>query len=247
MRLKNLLFVLPFLPTLSTTMAQTDSLDAVITPLTFDVFVHTSFKRLSGSPFPSNGLIVRTSTGMVLIDNAWDERQARQVIDWARTTLDQPVVLCVVTHAHDDRYGGYAVLDSEKIPLWSTQHTAERSKISSLRGILPNDTLIRVGDTDIEIHFPGAGHAPDNIVVWLPSEKILFGGCLIKSSSATHLGNIADADLDSWPAAIQDLLQRYPDARWIVPGHHNWSGRDALARTLQLLRNHSDGSRKKSP
>ncbi len=233
--------------TLSTTMAQTDSLDAVITPLASDVFVHTSFKRLSGSPYPSNGLIVRTSAGMVLIDNAWDERQARQIIGWARQRFDQPVVLCVVTHAHDDRTGGYAALDSEKIPLWSAQHTAERSKISSLRGILPNDTLIRVGNTDIEIHFPGAGHAPDNIVVWLPSEKILFGGCLVKSASATHLGNIADADLDSWPAAIQDLLQRYPDARWIVPGHHKWSGRDALARTLQLLRNHSDGPRKKSP
>lgn len=224
--------------TLSTTMAQTDSLDAVITPLTPDVFVHTSFKRLSGSPFPSNGLIVRTSAGVVLIDNAWDERQSRQVIGWVRQKFDLPVVLCVVTHAHDDRYGGYAVLDSEKIPLWSTARTAELSKLTSLRGILPNDTLVRMGDTDIEIHFPGAGHAPDNIVVWLPSEKILFGGCLVKSASATHLGNIADADLDLWPRAIRDLLRRYPDVRWVIPGHHSWSGRDALDRTLQLLQNH---------
>lgn len=244
---KPILYVVTLLSIASSAAGQTDSFDVVITPLTSDGFVHTSFKRLSESPFPSNGLIVRTTAGTVLIDNAWDDRQSRQVINWARQHLDRPVMLCIVTHAHDDRYGGYAVLDSEKIPLWSTARTMELCQIPSVRGILPNDTLFRIGETDFEIHFPGAGHSPDNIVVWLPAEKILFGGCLVKSSSAVHLGNIADANLESWPLAIQDLMQRYPDARWIIPGHHAWSGRDALVRTLQLLQNHSDQSQKKSP
>lgn len=32
--------------------------------------------------------------------------------------------------------------------------------------------------------FFGGGHSFDNITVWLPSDKVLFGGCLVKSISA---------------------------------------------------------------
>jgi glyoxylase-like metal-dependent hydrolase (beta-lactamase superfamily II) len=100
---------------------------------------------------------------------------------------------------------------------------------------LPEDGLLG----DVIAFFPGAGHSDDNLVVWVPSARVLFGGCLVKSSTATDLGNIADADLSSWPQAIARVREKFPDAEVVVPGHGpiaRRGGGDALGRTLELLR-----------
>ena len=40
---------------------------------------------------------------------------------------------------------------------------------------------ITVGGQKIESRFLGEAHTKDNIVTWIPSEHILFGGCQVKS------------------------------------------------------------------
>lgn len=42
-----------------------------------DIFVHTSYKLFGTQTVPSNGLLVKTSKGMVLIDTPWDEAQTQ--------------------------------------------------------------------------------------------------------------------------------------------------------------------------
>ncbi|HEY0271583.1 MAG TPA: MBL fold metallo-hydrolase, partial [Chitinophaga sp.] len=95
------------------------------------------------------------------------------------------------------------------------------------------DTTFRFGGTAISTFYPGAGHTLDNIVVWLPAEKLLFGGCLVKSTEAKDLGYTADGDVKAWPAAIAALRRHYPGAR-VIPGHQGWAG-DPLQHTLDLL------------
>ena len=98
------------------------------------------------------------------------------------------------------------------------------------------DTTLIFGGTSVQVLYPGGGHTRDNIVVWLPASRILFGGCLVKADSAESLGYIADADLASWPGAITMLLHRFPRARIVVPGHGAVGGRGLLKHTLALLR-----------
>ncbi|HOZ15061.1 MAG TPA: hypothetical protein PK784_09755 [Tenuifilaceae bacterium] len=43
----------------------------------------------------------------------------------------------------------------------------------------------------------------DNIVVWIPLEKILFSGCMAKSTNSTNLGNTVDGDLKAYSITIQ--------------------------------------------
>jgi glyoxylase-like metal-dependent hydrolase (beta-lactamase superfamily II) len=83
--------------------------------------------------------------------------------------------------------------------------------------------------------YPGEGHTRDNIVVWFPARRVLFGGCVVKSIEAGGLGNVNDANLESWPATIGKVMARYPNAKYVIPGHQRWSGRDALRHTLALL------------
>jgi metallo-beta-lactamase class B len=212
-----------------------------ITPLTSEIYVHTSYKMLGGAPFPSNGLIVNTTDGVVLIDTGWGEKPTRQLLEWIEENLRQPVAYCIVTHSHDDRLGGIEVLRNRNIRVLSTRPTATkavRAGFPSPEGILPADTTFKVGDTTIRTYYPGPGHTRENITVWFPQEKVLFGGCLVKSNQAKDLGNIADADLYQWPFAIRRLKAVFSDTEVVVPGHQSWNSTSALQHTLDLLDAH---------
>ena len=50
-----------------------------------------------------------------------------------------------------------------------------------------------------------AGHAPDNIIIWFEKEKILYGGCLIKSVEARDLGNLSDANIKQYATTIRNV------------------------------------------
>lgn len=203
------------------------------------VYVHTTYGTFQGTTVPANGLLVHTSRGTVLVDTGWDTTQTAYLLRWAADSLHQPVRLVVVTHAHADRVSGTAMLQARGIRVISTPLTAQRAVALGYAPPEPafrTDTTLRLGNTHLVLHYPGAGHAPDNSVVWLPRQRVLFGGCLVKDARATGLGNTDDADLAHWPVAVADVARRYPNARVVVPGHYAWGGPEALTHTLDLLR-----------
>jgi metallo-beta-lactamase class B len=93
---------------------------------------------------------------------------------------------------------------------------------------------VRCGRTVALATYFGAGHTADNVVAWLPSQKILFGGCLIKSLDSQSLGNTADGDLQAYPTTLQKVLAAYNHATIVVPGHGDWGGPDLIEHTLKL-------------
>ena len=100
-----------------------------------------------------------------------------------------------------------------------------------------SDSLtLKVGNTDVELHDLGGGHSTDNIVVWIPSEKILFGGCMIKDIKATNIGNTSDAaPLTVWIETIKRIENKFPDAKIIVPGHGEYGGRELFEQTKKII------------
>jgi glyoxylase-like metal-dependent hydrolase (beta-lactamase superfamily II) len=86
----------------------------------------------------------------------------------------------------------------------------------------------------VELYFPGAGHTRDNIAVWLPRQRVLHGGCFLKSSTVGDLGYVRDADLGAWPASLRRLDAAYPARGIVVPGHGSIAG-DAVTATARLL------------
>jgi metallo-beta-lactamase class B len=89
-------------------------------------------------------------------------------------------------------------------------------------------------NADCELFFPGAGHTRDNIVAWLPQQRVLFGGCFLKSSTSSGLGNIADAVVPDWAVSLRRIEHQYPNRWMVIPGHGSITG-DAMAQTLALL------------
>ncbi|GHA64385.1 subclass B1 metallo-beta-lactamase [Pontibacter akesuensis] len=201
------------------------------------VWVHTSYNTYQGTQVPSNGLIVATTEGIVLVDAAWGDEQTEELLAWIEENLKQPVKMCIVTHAHDDRLGSAALLQQKGIPVFGSSQTATlaASKGIKLDPTLPMDKALTVGNQKLVAFYPGAGHTADNIVVYLPQQRVLFGGCLVKDAAAKSLGNTADADVSYWPSAIRNVQQRFKKVKTVVPGHGPWSGQEAFANTLRLL------------
>ncbi len=192
----------------------------------------------SGRPVPANGLIVTSGGEALLIDTGWKDAQTRAILDWIEKELRLEPIGLVVTHSHADRMGGIGAALDRGLTIWGSSGTASLAKKQGLRGpdaLFDDQLTVTVGDRSVELYYPGAGHAPDNIVVWLPDRRLLFGGCLVKSAEANSLGYSGSADLESWTGSIDAVRARFPNARLIVPGHGEPGSTELYARTVQLL------------
>lgn len=87
----------------------------------------------------------------------------------------------------------------------------------------------------IEVYYPGPSHSPDNVVVYFPLKKLLYGGCMVKSIDSRNLGFTGDADLKQWPLSLKKALTRYNDTQMVVPGHGAVGGMDLIHHTLALF------------
>jgi len=213
--------------------------DLQVTQLRPGVWMHTSWKTYpNGSRYPSNGLIIQEGEDLTLVDTAWGVEATSQLLAWVNETLRCPVTRAVITHSHDDRSAGIPVLVEQGIPVFAESRTvaltvsSSDSKSISL-GPLGIGESAELGQT--EVFFPGPGHSPDNVVVWIPAQRILFGGCLVKPADATTPGNTNDANLVNWPAAIDRVQERFGEAELVVPGHGAIGGRDLLDHTRELI------------
>lgn len=224
-------------PTPTTTWQVTSDLE--IRELQPGIWVHTSWYTFpGGARYPSNGLIVVEDDSVLLIDTAWGVTATEGLLDWIETKLELPVSAVIATHSHDDRMGGAPVLAERGIPLFAhplsvpiaiSKGWPEPHSIGSLE---PGST-VKFGA--VEVFYPGAAHTMDNLMVWLPGPGLLVGGCAVKSADAATMGNVADADLDEWPVSMRRTAERYPDARFILPGHGDIGGPELLTHTTQLL------------
>jgi metallo-beta-lactamase class B len=206
-----------------------------ITVLDTSTVVHTT---TNAQGVPSNGLVVLTERGLLLVDTAWTDAQTEAILKWGDARLGRPWLGAVITHDHADRDGGLGALQRRHIPVAALDLTVAKLGKRGVRGV---DTLFtaRAGvfkdPRGFEAFYPGPGHASDNIVLSFPGA--LYGGCLVKSTMANDLGFTGDADLAHWADAIRRVAQRYKKQGLpIVPGHGQVDPTaDPLQRTLDLL------------
>lgn len=210
-----------------------------ISPLVGDYYIFTSYGDFNGTLFPANGMYVITDAGAILFDTPWDSLQFQPLLDSIKVKHGREVVLCISTHFHDDRTAGLKYYKSKGIKTYSSKATfdlcRDRNENQSQFYFL-NDTTFNVGGKAFSTYYAGAGHAPDNIVIWCEDEKILYGGCLVKSTETSSLGNLSDANLSEWKKSIKKIIRKYPRPNFVIPGHFSWTDSTALQHTLNLLR-----------
>ncbi len=204
-----------------------------------DIWIYTTTKDLDKRVISSNGLIIRTSEGIILVDTPWDTKLTQLLVEKFKKINQEPIIGAYVTHAHYDRMGGIRYLIDNQIPVYGSKQTIEIAKKKGYttpnQALNYKDTTVIHGDTYLTLFYPGKGHAPDNIVIWLPQSKILFGGCLVKSLIDKDLGGVYDADIKNWSMSVMNVINRFHDIEIVVPGHGPWRNTELLLHTLKLI------------
>jgi metallo-beta-lactamase class B len=209
-----------------------------ITTLSENSFVHTSFLLTDDfGKVACNGLIVRSGHEVAVFDTPTDEPSSQELIRWVQDVLKCKIVAIIPTHFHSDCLGGLAVFHAAGIPSIANEKTIELATQNQMtvpqKGFSGKSSLL-VGGKEVQLRFFGEGHTRDNVVAYFPSEKILFGGCLIKEIGASK-GFLGDANVSAWSATVAKLQQAFPQVKHVVPGHGETGDAKLLEYTRQLF------------
>jgi len=81
------------------------------------------------------------------------------------------------------------------------------------------------------------------------NSNVLYLGCALRGAEATTLGNLSDADIKSWPGALNWVKTTYRDAQIVVPGHGKGGDLRLIDKTLQMLAEkvNSENSKEETP
>lgn len=239
MKIINLLLIILCVPRLL--RGQEAPEDLSITHVTGDFYVYTTYHTYEGTPISAHGLYLVTEQGVVLIDTPWDSTQFQPLLDSIQHRHQQPVVMCIATHSHADRTAGLEYYREQGIKTYTSTKTDEISIAQNAKRAefhFEQDTTFTVGQYSFETFYPGEGHTADNIVVWFEDERLLHGGCFVKSAEATDLGYIGEANLKTWPGAIKKITKKFGQPEYVIAGHQDWTDNRSLQHTLQLLKQH---------
>ncbi len=214
--------------------------DVRLIKLSENAYIHVSWYNLPGyGRFPANGLLLINNKQAFLFDTPWNDSLTSVLYHWICDTMQLQLKGVAPNHWHQDCMGGLGFLQSMNVPSYANQITIDicRSKGLPVPDIGFNDSLeLSLGDTQFYLYYPGEAHSTDNIVVWIPSEKILFPACMVKSLSSTDLGNTSDGNVKDYPLTIEKLKTKFPDARIVIPGHGKHGGTDLIDHTLKLAK-----------
>lgn len=205
--------------------------------------------------FMSNAGFVVTGDGVVVFDALGTPALGRGMVDAIRKVTSEPIRRVVVSHYHADHFYGLAPLKDAGAEVWAHRRSIaylasdvaaerlaqrradlypwvdERTRLVRPDVLVDGDTSFRMGTLTFRIIDTGGAHAPDDIMMLVEEDRVLFAGDLLFAGRIPFVGN---ADSKNWLAAIERLIPLHPAV--VVPGHGPAS-RD-VARDLALTRDY---------
>ncbi|MBI5541007.1 MAG: subclass B1 metallo-beta-lactamase [Bacteroidia bacterium] len=213
--------------------------DINLIKLSESAYLHISYLDLPDyGRTPANGLIFINGNEAFVFNSSWTDSLTKVLFEWITDSMNLKVVGFIPNHWHNDCIGGLNYIHSQNIESFANQLTIDIAKSRNLP--VPNhgfkDSIeISLGNKSIHCYYLGAAHSMDNIIVWIPSETILFAGCMIKSINSKDLGNVIDGDLVAYPLTIDRIISKFPNAKIVIPGHGQYGGVNLLTHTRKLL------------
>lgn len=236
--MRKLASIILFLVIASSSFGQSKNSPLQISHLKGDFYVYRTFSDYKGVKISANAMYLVTEKGVVLFDAPWDATQFQPLLDSIKTKHRKEVIMLFATHSHDDRAGGLDFYRKKGIKTYTIKLTDDILKKENkprAEFIIPNDKTFTVGQHTFEVYYPGKGHASDNIVAWFDKEKVLYGGCFIKSADAKDLGYLGDSDVKEWKESIARVKAKFKNPVYIISGHDDWTNTNSLNHTLELV------------
>ena len=180
--------------------------------------------------FISNAGFVVTSAGVVVVDALGSPELARRLLAEIRKITKK--------HYHADHIYGlqvfkeagarivahsaareYLFSDTARLRLEVSRQELwpwidEKTRLVPADVWLTGPQSLQIGGIQFDIRPVGPSHTAEDLVVYLPQEKVLFAGDLVFRNRIPYVGQ---ADSKHWIEALQGLLTF--DTQWVIPGH----------------------------
>lgn len=201
--------------------------------------------------FISNAYFVVTKDGVIVFDALSTYKLGRELLETIKSLTDKPVKYLIVSHYHTDHfYGAKAFKESGAIIVahsWSYEYlSSEESQnmFKARRSILGEDLngtelvppdittssslTIHMGGENFEVYHWCKAHTNGDIVMYIPSKKILFAGDLVFGGRVPFLGS---GNSKTWINCLDDIMRIKPEI--LLPGHgHYLRGKEEIQRQV---------------
>ncbi|UII19181.1 subclass B1 metallo-beta-lactamase [Fulvivirga ligni] len=184
-----------------------------------------------------NGMIVIDGNEALVFDTPSDSITSEELVHWIQHNEKAKINAVIPTHFHIDCLGGLDVFHKYGIPSYANELTITNSQIEHYgrpQFGFDGDKDFTAGSQTVEVKFMGEGHTSDNVIVYVPDDQVMFGGCLLKCDGAGK-GNLGDANINAWPQTMQNIEAAYPDVKTVIPGHGKVGGKELFTYTEKLF------------
>ncbi len=211
---------------------------------------------LENRGFMSNAFGVLTKEGWIVIDSLSTPELSKEFVDNLMRVKKAPIKYAIITHYHPDHW--YGALTYEKLGAKVIAHKklldfyqsgeaqiALRANNERFKGLYNSVVLVaphmvvkdritlKVGDTIFEIISMAPAHTDNDIVVYMPKEKILFTGDLVYKNRIPFMG-----DRGASSKGLMKALERIKemDVKIILGGHNEPMDISAVDYTLGYVK-----------
>ena len=195
-----------------------------------------------GSPanqnFISNAGFVVARDGVVVIDTLGSPELAQRLVKKIAEVTPKPITHVLLTHYHADHIYGLQVFKQLGAQIiahrsgleYLHSETAEQRLVASRTDLAPwvdesvklvpadrwldGSTTLELAGTRFVVEQVGPSHTPEDLAIYVPSERVLFAGDLIFNGRLPFVGK---ANSDQLITALNRLLGI--GAQVVVPGH----------------------------
>ena len=226
-----------------------------VTPRVYYVQGQPGLASAANEGFNSNAGFVVTDEGVVVVDALGTIPLGEALVKAIRRITPKPIRRVVVTHYHADHFYGLDPLRKAGAEVWA--HEAGREYLASGEGArrleqrardlfpwvppdmrlvgadrwLERDESFTLGGVRFDLHHLGPAHSPEDLIVVVPGEGVIFSGDILFAGRIPFVG---EADSKQWLERIERLLALKPVL--MVTGHGQVS-RDP-AKDLALTRDY---------
>lgn len=213
-----------------------------VAPHTYFVQGRPEMGSSANQNFISNAGFVVTPGGVVVVDALGSPVLAQKLIAEIKKITSQKIAAVIVSHYHADHV--YGLQEFKKIGAriyaqgegrnYLSSETAKQRLIASRIDFSPwvnagtqlisadvwieQKTKLTIGGVDFLVSRVGPAHAPEDLMVYVPSEKVLFAGDLVFRGRIPFVGN---ADSKGWLLALDEIEKLNPNI--VIPGHGAYS------------------------
>ena len=177
-----------------------------------DVYSYEQLRSAGTEKFTTVSLFVVTTAGVLVADGQGSVAETERLVAEVAKITPQPITHVVIGSDHGDHTAG-----NRAFPDGATYYVHPTSQaILRIPGaeLVTDRTTIRLGGTEIQIHFLGRAHTGGDLSVYLPNGRILF-------MSEAYLHRIFPAMRSAYPSEWVKTIEKAQamDVDMFVPGH----------------------------